>query len=170
MRDKLRIFQFGQYIVGNVVFLAFWWHSQVQNRNGGCEEMYKNVNTISDRIFPHTPVTPQHAGVIDDVIIIGRRRVYCTITLLGRCLCKCVDVYIITLSCTWRIYALSEHLLVLCLFSSQKWCCDATRFRGSVRYHLAVANSSWVCVTVGHGKNAPKMLVISGLVGRMVVC
>ena len=23
--------------------------------------------------FPHTPVTPQHAVVIDDVIIIGRR-------------------------------------------------------------------------------------------------
>jgi len=32
--------------------------------------------------------------------------------LLGRCLCKRVDVYIITLSCTWRIYALSERLLV----------------------------------------------------------
>jgi len=58
------------------------------------------------------PVTPQHAVVIDDVIIIGRRCVYCTSTLLGRCLCKHVDVYIITLSCTWRIYALSECLLV----------------------------------------------------------
>jgi len=30
-----------------------------------------------------------------------------------RCLCKRVDVYIITLSCTWRIYALSERLLVV---------------------------------------------------------
>ena len=28
--------------------------------------MYKNVNTVSDEFFPHTPaVTPQHAGVID---------------------------------------------------------------------------------------------------------
>jgi len=79
--------------------------------------MYKNVNTISDEFF-HTPVTPQHAGIIDDVIIIGRRRIYCTVvycanTLLGRCLCKRVDVYIITLSCTWQIYALSERLLVI---------------------------------------------------------
>jgi len=31
---------------------------------------------------------------------------------IGRCLCKRVDVYIITLLCTWRIYALSERLLV----------------------------------------------------------
>jgi len=53
------------------------------------------------------------AVVIDDVIIIGSRRIYCASTLLGRCLCKRVDVYIITLSCTWRIYTLSEHLLVL---------------------------------------------------------
>jgi len=39
-------------------------------------------------------------------------RVYCARTLLGRCVCKRVDVNIITLSCTWRIYALSELLLV----------------------------------------------------------
>ena len=38
--------------------------------------------------------------------------VYCASRLLGRCLCKRIDVYIITLSCTWRIYALSECLLV----------------------------------------------------------
>jgi len=72
--------------------------------------MYKNVNTVSDGFFRTRQ--PQHAGVIDDVIIIGRRCVYCASTLLGRCLCKRVDVYTITLSCTWRIYALSEHLLV----------------------------------------------------------
>jgi len=53
------------------------------------------------------------AVVIDYVIIIRRRRVYCASTLLGRCVCKRVDVYIITLSCTWRIYALSERLLVV---------------------------------------------------------
>ena len=48
-----------------------------------------------------------------------------------RCLCKRVDVYIITLSCTWRIYALSERLLVniwywrrtrfLTIFCSNVW-------------------------------------------------
>jgi len=50
--------------------------------------------------FPHML---QHAVIIDDVIIIGRR------------VCKRVDVYIITLSCTWQIYALSERLLVFFL-------------------------------------------------------
>ena len=69
--------------------------------------MYKNVNTVSDGFSTHAT----DAVVIDDVIIIGRRRVYCECTLLGRCICKCVDVYIITLSCTWRIYALSEVLI-----------------------------------------------------------
>jgi len=58
------------------------------------------------------------AVVIDDVIIIGRRRVDCASTLLGRCLCKRVDMYIITLSCTWRIYAFSECLLVLYVLPS----------------------------------------------------
>jgi len=53
MREKLRIFPFGQYIVGNVAFLAFWRHSQVQNWNGGWGEMYKNVNTISDGFSAH---------------------------------------------------------------------------------------------------------------------
>jgi len=62
--------------------------------------------------FPHTPVTPQHAVIIDDDIIIGRRRVYmyCARTFLWRRVCKRVDVYIITLLCTWWIYALSERL------------------------------------------------------------
>jgi len=41
-------------------------------------------------------------------------RVYCARTLLGRRVCKRLDVqYVITLSCTWRIYALSERFLVL---------------------------------------------------------
>jgi len=44
--------------------------------------------------------------------------VYCARTLLGRRVCKRVDVYIITLSCTWQIYALSERLLVIvCVFA-----------------------------------------------------
>ena len=34
--------------------------------------MYKNVNTISDEFFRTPAVMPQHAGVIDDVIIIGK--------------------------------------------------------------------------------------------------
>jgi len=38
--------------------------------------------------------------------------IYCACTLLGRHVCKRVDVYIITLSCTCRIYALSQCLLV----------------------------------------------------------
>ena len=63
-----------------------------------------------------------HSGVFS-ILWTGERRrqkfpssdsagVYCTRTLLGRRVCKRVDVYIITLSCTWRTYALSERLLV----------------------------------------------------------
>ena len=36
--------------------------------------------------------------------------------LLRRRVCKRVDVYMITLSCTWRIYALSERLLVITIY------------------------------------------------------
>jgi len=57
--------------------------------------------------FPHTP---QHAVIIDDVIIVGRRLLRTYIT--RKCVWKCVDVYMITLSCTWWIYALSGRLLV----------------------------------------------------------
>ena len=111
MHEKLRIFPFGQYVVRNVVFLAFWWRSQVQNRNRGCEEMYKNVNTVSDGFFR----THQwrHSTPSLSMTSLSLAGVYCASTLLGRCLCKRVDVYIITLSCTWRIYALSECLLVI---------------------------------------------------------
>jgi len=56
--------------------------------------------------FPHTQ---QHAVIIDDVIIVGRRLLRTYITMH---VCKRVDVYTITLSSTWRIYALSERLLV----------------------------------------------------------
>jgi len=76
--------------------------------------MYKNVNTVSDE-FVRTKIRQSCHS---------RRyrwhhyhwqamRLLCKYT--GRCLCKRVDVYIITLSCTWRIYALSEHLLVICV-------------------------------------------------------
>jgi len=53
MHEKLRIFPYGQYIVGNVVILAFWRYSQVQDQSGGGGEMYKNVNTISNGFSAH---------------------------------------------------------------------------------------------------------------------
>jgi len=34
MREKLRIFPCGQYIIENVIFVAFWRHSQVQIKMG----------------------------------------------------------------------------------------------------------------------------------------
>jgi len=40
-------------------------------------------------------------------------KLYCARTLLGRHVCKRVDMYMITLSCTWQTYALSECLLVI---------------------------------------------------------
>ena len=45
--------------------------------------------------------------ITNKVFIDGRLQ-----TLLGRRVCKYVDVYMITLSCTWRTCALSERLLV----------------------------------------------------------
>jgi len=107
VREKLRIFPYGQYIVGNVVLLPFWRCSQVEDQNGGRGEMYKNI-TPFPMDFPHTA---QHAvrGAMTSLSLAG---VYCARTLLGRRICKRVDVYVITLSCTWLIYALSERLLV----------------------------------------------------------
>jgi len=101
----LRIFPYGQYIIESVIFVAFWRHSQVQNRNGGCEEMYKNVNTVSDEfLWRHS--TP--ALLITSLSLAG---VYCESTLLGRCLCrpKRVDVYIITLSCRAYLADICTH-------------------------------------------------------------
>jgi len=69
--------------------------------------MYKNV-TPFPMDFSHRP---QHAvhGAMTSLWSAG---IYCARTLLGRRVCKRVDVYMITLSCTWRIYALSDRLLV----------------------------------------------------------
>jgi len=39
VHEKLRIFPYGRYIVGNVVILAFWRYSQVQDRSEGWWEM-----------------------------------------------------------------------------------------------------------------------------------
>jgi len=111
MCEKLRIFPVGRYIVGNDPFLAFWWRSQVQNRNEGCEEMYKDVNTVPGGFFR----TRQSRHSCRYRWRHYHWRLLCK--YIGRCLCKRVDVYIITLSCTWRIYALSERLLVVIIFS-----------------------------------------------------
>jgi len=64
MREKLRIFPYGRYMVGNVVILASWRYSQVQDRSVPMD-------------FLHTP---EHAVIIDDLIIVGRRllRTYIT--------------------------------------------------------------------------------------------
>jgi len=53
VRERLRIFPYGQYIVRNVVILALWRCSQVQDRSGGWGEMYKNVNAVSDGFSAH---------------------------------------------------------------------------------------------------------------------
>jgi len=90
VREKLRIFPHGQ-IIGNVVLLAFWRYRQVQDRSGGWGETYKNVTPfLMD--FPHTPKHAVH-GAIASLSLAG---VYCAGTLLGRRVCKRVDVYMIT--------------------------------------------------------------------------
>jgi len=50
----LRIFPYRRYIIGNVVILAFWRYSQVQDRSGSWGAMYKNVNTVSNGFSTHT--------------------------------------------------------------------------------------------------------------------
>jgi len=54
--EKLIIFPYGQDIVGNVVLLAFWRYSQIQDRSGVSGEMYKNGTVISRKMD-----LPQHA-------------------------------------------------------------------------------------------------------------
>jgi len=44
--EKLIIFPYGQNTVGIYVSLAFRSYSQVQDRSGVLEEMYKNVTVI----------------------------------------------------------------------------------------------------------------------------
>jgi len=111
LREKLWIFPYGQYIIGIYVSLAFWRYSQVQDQSGCFGKMYKNATLISCKMdFLHMP---QHAvqrwAPMTSSSLAG---IYRTHTLLGRRVCKRVAVYMITLSCTWRIYALSERLLV----------------------------------------------------------
>jgi len=69
--------------------------------------MYKNVTPVP-MDFPHMPQHAAH-GLMTSLSLAG---VYCARTLLGRGVCKRVDVYMMTLSCTWLIYALSERILV----------------------------------------------------------
>jgi len=84
----------------------------------GVEEKCTKMLTPFPVDFPHTP---QHAvhGSMTLLSLAGVYTVYCSRTLLGRRICKRVDVYMITLSCTWRIYALSERLLFFS--SSIEW-------------------------------------------------
>ena len=94
MREKLRIFPYRRYIVET----SLYWLSEDIVRfkiKVGVEEKCTKMLKPVPMDFPHTP---QHAVIIDDVIIIGMHLLHTYIT---------VDVYIITLSCTWRIYALS---------------------------------------------------------------
>ena len=78
----------------------------------GVEEKCTKMLTPFPMDFLHTP---QHTVIINDIIIVGRC-LLCTYITRG-CLCKHVDVYMITLSCTWQMYALSEHFLVLIMIS-----------------------------------------------------
>jgi len=69
VHEKLRIFSFGQYIVGNVVSLVSDELVRFKIEVGVVKKCTK-MSTPFPMDFPHTP---EHAVVIDDVIIIGRR-------------------------------------------------------------------------------------------------
>jgi len=78
-----------------------WFLGLEQSPNGQTFSwiLYGLMSTTQMNFSAQKYASHAAAIVIDDVIIIGRRRVYCASTLLGRCLCKRVNVYIITLSC-----------------------------------------------------------------------
>ena len=80
VHEKLRIFPYGQYIVGNVVLLAFWRCIQFQDRSEGWGEKYKNVTPFPmDFLHPHST-----RAWSNDVIIIGRRLLCMYITREAR--------------------------------------------------------------------------------------
>ena len=106
MREKLRIFPFIS------LETSFSWLSDDIVRFNSKWGLWRNVQKCQHRfrwVFPHDAT--------------ARRRYWwrhyhwqatrLLCKYIGRCLCERVDVYIITLSCTWRIYALSERLLVI---------------------------------------------------------
>jgi len=64
----------------------------------GVEEKCTKMLTPFPMDFPQTP---QHAVII--VTSLSLAGIYCARTLLGRRVCKRIDVYVITLSCTWWI-------------------------------------------------------------------
>ena len=69
VREKLRIFPYGRYIVET----SLYWLSEDIARfkvKMGVEEKCTKMLTPSPMDFPHMP---QHAVIIDDVIIVGRR-------------------------------------------------------------------------------------------------
>jgi len=72
--------------------------------------------------------------------------VYCVHALLGRCVCKCVDVYIITLLCTWRIYALSECLHQSLSGMSPPYLANNCRFVADARERRLCSTASRTCV------------------------
>jgi len=53
--EKLTIFPYGQYVVGNVFSLAFWWYTQVQDWSWGLREVCKNITVISTSGCRHRP-------------------------------------------------------------------------------------------------------------------
>jgi len=77
VHEKLRIFPYRQYIVGNVVLLVFWWCSQVQDQSRGWGEIYKKCSSY---------IMQSQAGIYCsyDVIIFLRTRqsVCCLVRLV----------------------------------------------------------------------------------------
>jgi len=78
--EKLRIFPYGRYVVGKVVILAFWRYSQVQVWSGGWGKCRKMLTPFPID-FRHAP---QHAVIINDVIIVGTRLLHTYITREAR--------------------------------------------------------------------------------------
>jgi len=96
VREKLRIFPYGQYIVGNVVLMALMIQSVSFKIEVGVEEKCTKMLTPFPMDFPHTPSLSMTS--------LSLARVYCTRPLLGRRVCKRVHDNII-------VYLVDMHSL-----------------------------------------------------------
>jgi len=138
VREKLRIFPYGQYIIGN------WWLKSGSRSKWGLRRNVQKCNTVSDGFSAHA--TARVHGAVTSLSLAG---VYCARTLLGRRVCKHVDVYMITLSSPWRIYALSERLSSIYI-TPANWAWLAVTTSAACVAWLGAVADSWrrLCMVV----------------------
>jgi len=90
-------------------FIGFWRYSQVQDRSGGFGEKYRNVSVISCKMdFPHMPQHAVQRWHYRYLLDTTPQRDHSLVNMHQ-------SVWLLPWP-TWRIYAISERLLVFCCF------------------------------------------------------